>query len=112
MCLLFLDKVKLHPGSRAYKISRSARIGNIRIHGHYRASGMMKAVRTMYRKKPRYVHLNVKRTSVGKCYYVKKSVRGFIRWNEAIERACAYSPVHFALAQGGIQKCTLNLSFV
>lgn len=68
------------------------RIGNIRarrkpLRGHYRASGMVKAVRTMYREKPRYVHLNVKRTSIGKCYYVKNSARQFSSMGRAVEGA-------------------------
>lgn len=60
-------------------------IGNIRMHRECSAGitvRAMKAVRTMYREKPRYVHLNVKRTSIGKCYYAKNSARGFIQWGE------------------------------
>jgi len=50
----------------------------------------------MYGEKPRYVHLNVKRTNIGKYYYVKNSACGFIRWDESSsDRALILSCILF-----------------
>ena len=81
ICIFFfMNKVKLHPGLWAYKIRNpyASRIFECIVNASQVLLRMMKAVRTMYREKLRYVHLNVKR-STGKWYYVKNSARRFIR---------------------------------
>lgn len=61
-----------------------------------RPVNVVKAIRTMYREKPRYVHLNVKRTSAGKRNYIKNNGRGlFDGLNH--ERACVGALLRFNL---------------